>query len=154
MYNEDGENEPETRVFLSYDDTYDVASDGTIVNSRTGKELKHAIVNSGHHRVDIHGRHTFVHRLVYQMFGERPLREGEQVNHRNDNKEDNNIENLYAGTQRENIADCIRNSHRKGNLKQLIVRKIDDPGLFRWVQCNHKGPCKRKPGISESEKER
>ncbi len=40
---------------------------------------------------------------------------GEQVNHRDDDSLNNDLSNLYAGTQKENIADCINNGHRLGN---------------------------------------
>ena len=44
-----------------------------------------------------------------------------QINHKDDNKDNNNINNLYAGTQKDNIQDCIKNNHRVGNIKEISV---------------------------------
>lgn len=124
------------KAFMVYDDTYSISPDGTILNYKTGHAINHSLVASGHHRVDIHGKHMLVHRLVYQMFGDIwPLPKGYQVNHRDDDKSNNHISNLYAGTQKENIADCIRNGTRKGHLKELVVRRKEDQKVFRFAMA-------------------
>ena len=69
-------------------------------------------------RIDMYAkgeqRHFPIHRMVYESWV-RILNEGEQVNHRDDDSLNNDLSNLYAGTQKENIADCINNGHRLGN---------------------------------------
>lgn len=72
--------------------------------------------------VNIEGkqRHMPIHKMVYETwYGLVP--EGKQVNHKNDKQFDNNIANLYAGTQKENINDCVQNGHRVGNVCCLTV---------------------------------
>lgn len=39
-----------------------------------------------------------------------------QINHRDDNKENPSLSNLYLGNQKENISDCINNKHRVGHI--------------------------------------
>lgn len=59
-------------------------------------------------------KHYPIHKIVYETWiGE--LKKGEIVCHKNDNQLDNNIDNLYIGTQKDNISDCIKNGHRVGN---------------------------------------
>lgn len=61
-----------------------------------------------------------VHKLVFLVWvGQIPL--GSQLNHKDDNKDHNHYSNLYLGTQKENIRDCIQNGTRKGHLKSIKV---------------------------------
>ena len=103
-----------------YDNTYYVGENGEIYSTHSQKFLKHGIDIDGYHRVDIHGKHKKVHRLVYETWiGLVP--KGLQINHLDDNKNNNHYKNLYAGTQRENVRDCIENEHRIGNTHYLTV---------------------------------
>lgn len=99
---------------------YYVSADGDVYSLYSHKLLKHNIDLNGYHRVDIHERHYKVHKLVWLTW-KGPIPYGLQINHRDDNKDNNNISNLYLGTQKENINDCIKNNHRKGNLYKLVV---------------------------------
>lgn len=60
--------------------------------------------------------------MVYECWiGQIP--EDKQINHIDDNKFNNHYTNLYAGTQKQNIQDCIRNEHRLfGNSKILMIK--------------------------------
>lgn len=67
-------------------------------------------------------KHIKVHKMVYECWvGEIP--NGLQINHYNDDKNNNHYTNLYCGTQKDNISDCINNKHRVGNARLLIVKK-------------------------------
>ena len=46
--------------------------------------------------------------------------------------------NLYVTLPGKNDLGCV--------IKLMIWRWRDYPGLFRWVQCNDKGPHKREAG--------
>ena len=106
--------------FRKYDDNYYVSADGEIYSVYLGRCLKHGIDHDGYHRVDIHGAHMKVHKLVYlTWYGDVP--EGKQINHVDDNKDNNSYYNLYLGDQLENIADCIMNEHRCGNVFSVAV---------------------------------
>ena len=53
------------KIYKKYNDKYYINKYGDIFSKFSNKILKHAVTIDGHHRVDIHGRHKFVHRLVY-----------------------------------------------------------------------------------------
>ncbi len=106
--------------YKKYDDQYYVSANGDIYSVISEKNLKHLIDHDGYHRVDIHGKHIKVHKLVYLTWcGIIP--NGKQINHADDDKNNNHYLNLYLGNQIENIADCIRNNHRCGNVVSVTV---------------------------------
>ena len=95
-------------ILRPYDENYYISAYGDITID-------------GHHRVQIYGhKKRMVHRMVYEVWGG-GIPEGLQINHKDDNKNNNHVSNLYAGTQKENIADCIRNGTRKGNVSYITV---------------------------------
>lgn len=108
------------KIFKPYDDMYYVSCDGDVYSTYSNKILKPHVDLDGYLRVDIHGKHMKVHKLVYLTWVSRELN-GLQINHKDDNKLNNHYTNLYAGTQKENIHDCIRNNHREGNKWYLTV---------------------------------
>ena len=108
------------KEFKPYDRNYYVSSEGDIFSTFSHKLLKQYIDQDGYCRVDIHGKHIKVHKLVYLTWkGQIP--DGLQVNHLDDNKRNNSISNLYLGTQKHNIQDCICNGHRVGHIKTITV---------------------------------
>lgn len=110
------------KEFRSYDDMYHVSEDGDIYSTFKKDCLKHNIDCDGYHRVDIHGKHTKIHKLVYKTWvGE--VEPGKIIRHYDDNKNNNHYSNLVVGTQKQNIEDAIRNGHRDrgGRTHTLIV---------------------------------
>lgn len=106
--------------FAKYDDSYYVSQSGDIYSRYSNKLLKHGIDLDGYHRVDIHQKHKKVHKLVWTAWmGEIP--NGLQLNHKDDNKDNNSLSNLYLGTQKQNIADCVENGHRVGHTGYITV---------------------------------
>lgn len=104
-------------------DKYYVSRDGDVYSDISHKIISGSIfITDGkkYRRIDIKRKHYTVHRLVFETWV-RPLRVGEQVNHRDDNGLNNNVGNLYAGTQKDNIKDCIKNQHRVGNVFYLTI---------------------------------
>ena len=106
--------------FKKYDDCYYVSANGDVYSTHKKGLLKHDIDLDGYHRVGIHNRHVKIHRLVYTTWIG-PIPDGMQINHRDDDKEHNHYTNLYAGSQKQNIQDCIRNGTRKGHMKPITV---------------------------------
>lgn len=110
------------KLFKRYDDDYFVSCNGDVYSKITNKILKHYIDKDGYHRVDIHGKHIKVHKLVWMTWcGSVP--KGLQLNHKDDNKNRNNFLNLYLGSQKDNILDSVKNGSRVGN---IIAFKIYD----------------------------
>lgn len=108
------------KVFKKYDETYYVSEDGDVYSLYSKKCLKHSIDKDGYHRVDIHSKHIKIHKLVYLTWiGE--IDDGKQINHKDDDKNNNHYSNLYIGTQKQNIQDCIKNNHRQGNIWYLTI---------------------------------
>lgn len=108
------------KILKSYDNIYYVSEFGDVYSTYSKKFLKHSIDLNGYHRVDIHSKHMKVHILVYLTWVG-PIQNGLQINHRDDNKDNNHYTNLYAGTQKQNINDCINNGHRCENTYYLTL---------------------------------
>lgn len=126
------------KEFKKYDDMYYISEYGDVYSVRKKGLLKHYITHYGHHRIDLHGKHMFVHRLVYIVWiGDIP--DGLQINHYDDNKDNNHYSNLYAGTQKDNIDDCFKNNSRVGNITtltiydKLIDRTIIFPSILDFI---------------------
>ena len=92
-----------------------------------GKIYLYADINFGHGQ-----RHVAIHRMVYEAWNGK-IPEGLFILHKNDISTDNRLENLSAGTQKENIADCFRNRHRVG--KRLILEIYDREKKKRLIFC-------------------
>lgn len=110
----------ENKEFKKYDDFYYISEDGDVYSVYKNGLLKHAIDHDGYHRVDIHGQHMKIHKLVYLTW-HGAIPDGFQINHIDDDKNNNHYMNLYAGSQKQNIHDCMRNGHRKGNVRPITV---------------------------------
>ena len=76
-----------------------------------------------------------IHKLVYLTWIGK-IDDDKQINHRDDNKHNNFYMNLYMGTQKDNITDCINNKHRKGNIKSTTVydKPIDKIITFKRIK--------------------
>ena len=117
------------KIFKQYKDTkYYCDEDGNIYSDFSQKILKplcnRSITNKDYHYVDINfgsgQKHIPIHRIVYETWlGE--LEPGELVLHKDDNCLNNNFNNLYKGTQKDNIANCFRNDNRMGNVWILTI---------------------------------
>lgn len=109
-----------------YNPNYFVSCDGEVFSNFSKKIIKNGVrgKEKQYYSVDItidHSqKHIPVHKIVYDTWV-RKLEPNEQVNHRDDNSFNNNASNLYVGTQKENIQDCINNNHRVGNVFYLTV---------------------------------
>ena len=100
----------DNKEYTKIDDNYYISKYGDIYSVRSKRYLKHYINIDGYHRVDLYKKHKKIHILVYRYWiGDIP--KGYQVNHKDDDKDNNYIENLYLGTQKENIHDCMNNNH-------------------------------------------
>lgn len=119
------------KEYKKYDENYYVSADGDIFSKYSKKILKHYIDRDGYHRVDIHRKHIKIHKLVYLTWIG-PIIDGLQINHKDDNKNNNNKDNLYLGNQYENIQDCIRNEHRVGNKQKVCILFIKENKIIEF----------------------
>ena len=88
-------------------DKYWVSNHGRVRGPR-GKILKQSKLNGKYHAVTVDGRSQLIHHLVAKAFiGDRP--KGYFCCHKDDDKSNNHIDNLYWGTPSENTADIQKN---------------------------------------------
>lgn len=115
---------------------YEITKDGKVISLKHNKkyEIKGYIDRYGYRRVLLHvdGRRIkfFVHRLVAMTYIPNP-NNLPQVNHKDGNKLNNNVENLEWCSAKENIGHAIRTGlrHKKGKLNENQVKEIRE--LFK-----------------------
>lgn len=115
------------KVFKRFKNTkYFVSFDGEVFSVASQKILKPLMRPNGYLYIDIifapgqGQKHVPIHRMVAETWLG-PCPEGLQVNHINDDKKNNSANNLYYGTQRENVNDRVRNNHNIGPSRILTV---------------------------------
>ena len=74
-------------------DGYSVSNLGNVRNDKTGRILKTYDNGHGYQKVEIKNKKWYIHRLVGQAFIPNPMNL-ETINHKNENKRDNRVENL------------------------------------------------------------
>lgn len=108
------------KLFKMYDLNYYVSQDGDVYSTFSNKLLKWNYDKDGYPRVDIHGKHMKIHKLVYLTWVCRNIK-NKQINHLDDNKNNPSLNNLYLGTQKENMVDRTINGHCVGNTKYMTI---------------------------------
>jgi hypothetical protein len=106
---------------------------GSRILTATWRPLKTSPGKKGHRRTrlfnGISQKDCWIHRLVLEAFVG-PCPPGKRACHRNDVPDDNRLENLYWGTQKENMADKKRNGHSpdqsgaKGSAAKLTDEQV------------------------------
>ena len=86
------------KIFKRYDDRYFVSKDGEVFSTYCNRVLKWDIDKDGYPRLDIHGHPMKIHKMVWLTWVSKDL-EGKQINHKDDNKLNASLDNLYVGNQ-------------------------------------------------------
>lgn len=109
--------------------TYAITTDGRAKNVKTGKWLRPFLI-SGRKTYGLYvkgdgrrARYRSAARLVLETFVG-PCPPGMECCHKNDDRQDDWLENLYWGTHRENILDAVKNDKRGSALNVMQVRVI------------------------------
>lgn len=80
---------------------YQISTDGTVYNKKTGRELKNTIGNRGYYTVSLNSQRKFLHILLAKTFIKN-LNNKLHVDHINRNKTDNSLNNLRFVNASEN----------------------------------------------------
>lgn len=92
---------------------YVINSDGTVMNTTTGRYLKPEITSNGYARVTLSAfgqtKRYLLHRLVAELFVSGRTQERTVVNHKDTNKLNNKSTNLEWVTHQENVDHAIEN---------------------------------------------
>ena len=107
-----------------------------------GDEAKN-INADGHIRVTIKGKSYYAHRIIWEMHNGK-IPEGMVIDHINENKQDNRIENLQCITPKENLQRSITSKKVEYRPKMSKVRPYTIRRVFNGV-AKHLGmfgtPC-------------
>ncbi len=141
------------RAIKGYEGIYEVSSQGRIRSvsriirdslgrekEKEGKILSPYILNSGYKGIRFRGKSFLVHRLVAEAFIPNP--EGKpQVNHKDENKINNNSDNLEWMTKQENdhYGTAIKRRAEKQS-KKVYQYSLDGKLLKIWKSTNE---CKK-----------
>ena len=123
---------PVLKEISGYEGKYSVSTDGRIYSHISNKWLKPGISKSGYESVELFsegiGKRLLVHRLVAGAFIPNPDNK-EQVNHKDENKRNNSVQNLEWSTRKENMNYGTRLFRQKNSTdysdkkRKLIARK-------------------------------
>ena len=128
-----------------FEDRYAVSSKGRVMNLKTGKILKHGSTQNGYANVCLckgdgtKRKWIKVHRLVAEAFIDNPDNLP-QVNHKDENKTNNNVENLEWCSASKNIRHSVY--QRSCKINQLT---IDGELVKEWESSEQ---IKRETGYS------
>lgn len=101
-----------------FEGLYEVSTKGNVRNIRSGRILGGYYINQGYKLVDLKGKPYLIHRLVALAFIPNPNKFPE-VNHKNERKDDNNVDNLEWCTKSYNTN---YSSHKRScRIKQLTL---------------------------------
>ena len=75
-----------------------VSKDGRVMKAKPVK----SVISKGYIRIQVVGKWLLEHRIIFILKHNRPIKEGYQIHHDNNNPLDNRIENLKEVTAREN----------------------------------------------------
>ena len=79
---------------------YEISNEGRVRNIKTRKILKpHLDRPGGFERVDLHGKHRYIHKLMIENVYGYDLKENEMIRHRDGDKRNNTPQNLKIVTK-------------------------------------------------------
>ena len=122
-----------------YEGLYSISAEGRVYNLKTNKYLSGGLDKDGYRRVTLTKNSVKkdfkVHRLVAEAFLPNPDNKP-QVNHKDENKQNNNVENLEWVTAEENVNYGTRGERAGKKISQSL---INNPLISRSVVCVETG---------------
>lgn len=108
-------------------ENYEVSNLGNIRNTKTGRILKPHVTNGGYCNVSLNRKLKLIHQLVAKSFLENP-NNLEVVDHINNDKTDNSVNNLRYATIQQNCRNKILSSNNTSGYKGVSWYKP----LHKW----------------------
>lgn len=99
-------------MWLTILDDYEISDNGTVRNKHTGRTIKQFVGKDGYLRTQIAGKTRLVHRLVALAFIP-DVDDKLFVNHKDGNKQNNNVSNLEWCTRSENMRHAYKHQLKK-----------------------------------------
>lgn len=130
------------------DNKYTVYRDGRVVSNSTGREVGYT-TDSGYRCISVkcgkNCRKINIHRLVWAVYGDKPLTESLVINHKNGICTDNRIENLELVTQATNNLHRFRVLKHKAVIGNKKIEKTvaDEIRQLRSVGWKYTDLCKK-----------
>ncbi len=112
----------ETYKVIEGCDNYLVSNFGNVKNSKTGRVLKSIIQATGYTAVNLNGKTLLIHRLVCKAFIPNPCNKP-NVDHIDNNRTNNNVNNLRYVTQQENTFNATISKTNKSGHKGICWHK-------------------------------
>lgn len=131
-----GNNMTKWRTIKDFPD-YQISDDGKVKSLKHGKEMILSSVNDGRGYLIVSlskdGKNAIkrIHRLVAEAFIPNPDNLP-VVRHLNDISNDNRIENLAWGTDKDNIADSIKNNLHPSIKRRIKIIAIKDDDIRKY----------------------
>lgn len=95
----------------------------------------------GYCRVGLHGKLYYCHRIIYEMFNNVSLQAKDQIDHMNNCRTDNRIENLRVVTHSENMRNAKMSKNNSSGMTG-VCENIKGEGysyfVARWYDSNGK----------------
>lgn len=106
---------------------YLISTDGQVYSFKRDRLLPQGVTERGYKQVDVYNdegvkKHMRVHRLVY-MAHVGAIPEGMQINHKDENKANNCIDNLELMTSKENLSYGTRNARISKSMKRYRAKQ-------------------------------
>lgn len=122
-------------------DDYEITKEGYIINKLRGNILKPKHNNRGYCYVRLGGKNYYIHRLVAEKYIPNPENKP-QVNHKDGNKDNNNVSNLEWSTAKENKIHAVENNLvAKG--ESISIHKLSEEDI-KFIKQNAKKTIKIK----------
>ena len=102
-----------------------------VINKNTGKYIKNTLSNKGYYSVKLwkngKGKHFLFHRLVFKSHNPLIYIEGSDIDHINQIKTDNNINNLRLATRSQNLCNVkIRTNNKTTGIKNIFKNESNN----------------------------
>lgn len=139
----------------NYEGLYQISKEGEVKSLITNKILKPKIHHSGYYHLTLvknkSNKNKLVHRLVAETFIPNPNNKP-NVNHKDGDKTNYNIDNLEWVTRSENLLHSFSNNLHKSkltldNVKEIKKSKLSNPELAKKFNVNASHICRIKNGI-------